>query len=113
MDEDEELYKRDTSAPTGDDHFDKSVLPKPLQVRKDQFGKIGRTKSVLCPAFIFGCRPANTGICFRYTHLVDQDTSSKDSAWSQKTPVAERMEKKRGGTANIFERPSGKRRKDG
>eukprot|EP00035_Acanthoeca_spectabilis_P025769 m.459837 g.459837 ORF g.459837 m.459837 type:complete len:459 (-) comp21843_c0_seq1:95-1471(-) len=92
MDEDEELYKRDTSAPTGDDHFDKSVLPKPLQVRKDQFGKIGRTK---------------------YTHLVDQDTSSKDSAWSQKTPVAERMEKKRGGTANIFERPSGKRRKDG
>eukprot|EP00037_Helgoeca_nana_P018634 m.178316 g.178316 ORF g.178316 m.178316 type:complete len:458 (+) comp24518_c0_seq1:296-1669(+) len=91
MDEDEDLYKRDVTAPTGDDHFDKSVLPKALQVRKDAFGKIGRTK---------------------YTHLADQDTSKKDSAWSQKTPIAARMEKKRGGTANIFERPSGKRKKD-
>jgi hypothetical protein len=46
MDEEEELYKRDVTAPTGDDNFDKSVLPKVMQVRKDQFGKMSRTKYV-------------------------------------------------------------------
>lgn len=91
MDEEEELYKRDFTAPTGDDHFDKSVLPKVMQVRKDQFGKMSRTK---------------------YTHLGDQDTSKKDSAWSQKTPIAERLEKKRGGVQQVFERPSAKRHKE-
>lgn len=145
MDEDEDLYKRDVTAPTGDDHFDKSVLPKALQVRKDAFGKIGRTKyasTTLCPRTLLcvlaiscvqhvptlftpssphahgrflSCFRAH-GYCsrflHRYTHLADQDTSKKDSAWSQKTPIAARMEKKRGGTANIFERPSGKRKKD-
>ncbi|XP_048208469.1 microfibrillar-associated protein 1-like [Perognathus longimembris pacificus] len=60
MDEDEELYKRDFSAPTLEDHFDKTILPKVMQVKN--FGRSGRTK---------------------YTHLVDQDTTSFDSGWGQ------------------------------
>merc|ERR1711862_349891 len=52
MDEDEDLYKRDTTGATGEDHFNKAVLPKVMQVKN--FGRMGRTK---------------------YTHLLDQDTS--------------------------------------
>lgn len=32
MDEDEEVYKRDFSAPTLEDHFNKTILPKVMQV---------------------------------------------------------------------------------
>uniref|UniRef100_A0A4W3I408 Microfibril associated protein 1 n=1 Tax=Callorhinchus milii TaxID=7868 RepID=A0A4W3I408_CALMI len=62
MDEEEELYKRDFSSPTLEDHFNKTILPKVMQVKN--FGRSGRTK---------------------YTHLVDQDTTSFDSAWAQET----------------------------
>uniref|UniRef100_A0A8B9TEV7 Microfibril associated protein 1 n=1 Tax=Anas platyrhynchos TaxID=8839 RepID=A0A8B9TEV7_ANAPL len=62
MDEDEEVYKRDFSAPTLEDHFNKTILPKVMQVKN--FGRSGRTK---------------------YTHLVDQDTTSFDSAWGQES----------------------------
>ena len=41
--------------------MDVSSLPKAMQVRQGKFGKRGQTK---------------------YTHLVDQDTSSKDAGWS-------------------------------
>ena len=61
MDKEEEIYTRDTSEATGDDHFDKAALPKVMQVKTGMFGKIGQTK---------------------YTHLKDQDTSSKDSLWN-------------------------------
>lgn len=30
--EDDEVYKRDFSAPTLEDHFDKTILPKVMQV---------------------------------------------------------------------------------
>ena len=50
--QDEDVYKRDVTAPTLEDHFDKLVLPKVMQVKN--FGRAGRTK---------------------YTHLADQDTS--------------------------------------
>ncbi|XP_059488008.1 microfibrillar-associated protein 1 [Neocloeon triangulifer] len=62
LDEDDEVYKRDFSGATLEDHFDKSVLPKVMQVKN--FGRSGRTK---------------------YTHLVDQDTTAFDSPWSQET----------------------------
>lgn len=58
MDREQDLYKRDFSAATLEDHFDKTVLPKVMQVKN--FGRSGRTK---------------------YTHLVDQDTTQFDSPW--------------------------------
>ena len=50
--EEDEVLKRDFANPTLEDHFDKTVLPKVMQVK--DFGRAGRTK---------------------YTHLVDQDTT--------------------------------------
>jgi microfibrillar-associated protein 1 len=60
--EDEEVYKRDFSAPTLEDHFNKTILPKVMQVKN--FEQSGHTK---------------------YTHLVDQDTTYYDSAWGQES----------------------------
>merc|ERR1719145_542958 len=60
MEKDEEIYTRDFSSATLEDQFDKSVLPKVMQVKN--FGRSGRTK---------------------YTHLVDQDTTEFDAAWAQ------------------------------
>ncbi|CAO3698300.1 unnamed protein product [Rhizopus stolonifer] len=59
-DEDDELFKRDYTAPTVDEVRNKELLPEVMQVKN--FGLAGRTK---------------------YTHLVDQDTSSWDSPWSK------------------------------
>ncbi len=53
QDEEDQVYRRDITNPTLEDHFDKTVLPKVMQVKN--FGRSGRTK---------------------YTHLVDQDTTS-------------------------------------
>nr|XP_047125130.1 E3 SUMO-protein ligase ZBED1-like [Hydra vulgaris] len=52
MDKEEDIFKRDFTGATLEDHFDKTVLPKAMQVKN--FGRSGRTK---------------------YTHLVDQDTA--------------------------------------
>ncbi|KAG1150884.1 hypothetical protein G6F37_009584 [Rhizopus arrhizus] len=62
---DDEIFQRDYSAPTVDEVRNKELLPKVMQVKN--FGLAGRTK---------------------YTHLVDQDTSSKDSPWAK--PLAKR-----------------------
>ncbi|XP_036606865.1 microfibrillar-associated protein 1-like [Trichosurus vulpecula] len=89
MEEDEEVYKRDFSAPTLEDHFNKTTLPKVMQVKN--FGRSGRTK---------------------YTHLVDQDTTSFDSAWSQENAQNTKFFKqKAAGVRDVFERPSAKKRK--
>lgn len=56
------MYRRDFSQPTLEDHFDKTILPKVMQVKN--FGRSGRTK---------------------YTHLVDQDTTNFESAWVSET----------------------------
>ena len=52
QDQEQDVYTRDFSGATLEDHFDKTVLPKVMQVKN--FGRSGRTK---------------------YTHLVDQDTT--------------------------------------
>ncbi|XP_066471406.1 microfibrillar-associated protein 1A-like [Tiliqua scincoides] len=89
MDEDEVVYKRDFSAPTLEDHFNKTILPKVMQVKN--FGRSGRTK---------------------YTHLVDQDTTSFDSAWGQESAQNTKFFKqKAAGVRDVFERPSAKKRK--
>lgn len=85
LDKEEDVLKQDFSGATLDDHFDKTVLPKVMQVKK--FGRSGRTK---------------------YTHLVDQDTTEFDSAWSVEG-AASRLANFRGGMKQLFEKPSARR----
>lgn len=55
-----DLAGRDFSAPTGEDLFDRESMPRVMQKRN--FGRRGQTK---------------------WTHLVDQDTTTWDSPWMQ------------------------------
>jgi microfibrillar-associated protein 1 len=85
MNEDDEVYKRNFAQPTLEDHFDKTILPKVMQVKN--FGMSGRTK---------------------YTHLLDQDTTrSEDNPWSNQDKF---IVGKGGGTKETFEKPSAKRK---
>uniref|UniRef100_A0A3Q3XFC6 Micro-fibrillar-associated protein 1 C-terminal domain-containing protein n=1 Tax=Mola mola TaxID=94237 RepID=A0A3Q3XFC6_MOLML len=85
----DDVYKRDFSAPTLEDHFNKTILPKVMQVKN--FGRSGRTK---------------------YTHLVDQDTTSFDSAWAQESAQNTKFFKqKAAGVRDVFDRPTVKKRK--
>lgn len=89
LDKEEEVFKRDYSSPTLEDHFDKTVLPKVMQVKN--FGRSGRTK---------------------YTHLVDQDTTLFDSPWMSETAQNLKFHANQaGGMRQAFERPSIKKRK--
>ncbi|GIX64615.1 micro-fibrillar-associated protein 1 [Babesia caballi] len=76
----EPLYNRDFNAPTADDRVDKSLMPKPLQVRRGQYGKMSQVK---------------------HTHLTAEDTTRFDMPWSKApakfTPA---------GTKDTFDRPS-------
>merc|ERR1712227_345826 len=84
MDEEENVLKRDVSHATLEDKFDKTVLPKVMQVKN--FGRSGRTK---------------------YTHLVDQDTTEYEAAWQQQTAQGVKFHAQHaGGTKDIFEKPS-------
>ena len=76
MDRDEDIYKRDYSAPTIDEIQHRENLPKVLQVKN--FGLSGRTK---------------------WTHLANEDTTSVDggAAWSERNEVNKRMLSKLGG----------------
>lgn len=89
LDEEQDVFKRDFSAPTLEDHFNKTILPKVMQVKN--FGRSGRTK---------------------YTHLVDQDTTSFDSAWAQESAQNSKFFKqKAGGVRDVFDRPTVNKRK--
>ncbi|CRG94964.1 micro-fibrillar-associated protein, putative [Plasmodium gallinaceum] len=76
----EEIYLRDYNEPVYEDKIDKEKLPKVLQVRRGNFGKQGQTK---------------------YTHLLDNDTSRKDSLW-QNNDLNFPFKKKK----DLFERPT-------
>lgn len=73
---DDEVIKRDTTAPTQYDRIDKSLLPAVMQVKN--FGRAGRTK---------------------YTHLKDQDTSLPPgkSLWDQNRDLTDKMGRRMGG----------------
>ena len=87
--DEEELYQRDFTAPTLEDHFDKTKLPEVLCVKN--YGRAGRTK---------------------YAHLVDQDTTAFDAAWTSKGPLATKFQMAHGGGfKEVFEKPTGKRRR--
>lgn len=89
LDNDEDVFKRDFSSPTLEDHFNKTVLPKVMQVKN--FGRSGRTK---------------------YTHLVDQDTTVFDSPWMAETAQNIKFHHNQsGGMKQVFDRPSAKKRK--
>ncbi|KAK9694033.1 Microfibril-associated/Pre-mRNA processing [Popillia japonica] len=89
LDVDDDVYKRDFSQATLDDHFDKLTLPKVMQVKN--FGRSGRTK---------------------YTHLVDQDTTNFESPWVGETPQNLKFHSSQaGGVKPVFEKPSLKKRK--
>lgn len=89
QDEDQELFKRDFSAATLEDHFDKTILPKVMQVKN--FGRSGRTK---------------------YTHLVDQDTTQRDSPWVSETAQNLKFHNTlAAGLKQVFEKPTSYKRK--
>merc|ERR1719373_1035727 len=90
IDEEESVLKRDVSHATLEDKFDKTVLPKVMQVKN--FGRSGRTK---------------------YTHLVDQDTTQFDAAWSQESATNQKfLQAHAGGMKQHFERPGKKKERD-
>jgi len=78
--------KWDFAQPTLEDKFDKSILPKVMQVKN--FGRSGRTK---------------------YTHLVDQDTTNWDSPWAEKgNPMLEKYKNRLAGGGSV--QPAKKRK---
>ncbi|CAC5381935.1 microfibrillar-associated protein 1-like [Mytilus californianus] len=89
LDADDDRLQQDFSSPTLEDHFNKTVLPKVMQVKN--FGRSGRTK---------------------YTHLVDQDTTQFDAPWMTDTSQNLKFHTaKGGGMKQSFERPSGQKKK--
>uniref|UniRef100_A0A6B2G696 Microfibrillar-associated protein 1 (Trinotate prediction) n=1 Tax=Myxobolus squamalis TaxID=59785 RepID=A0A6B2G696_MYXSQ len=89
LDKDEDVLKQNFAQPTLEDHFDKSTLPQVMRVKN--FGKASRTK---------------------YTHLVDQDTSCFEGAWSKKNELSGIFSTKiGGGMKQTFDRPATKRKK--
>ena len=87
LNEEENVLRQDFTKPTLEDHFDKSILPKVMQVKN--FGRSGRTK---------------------YTHLLDQDTTSADSPWAQTNTMNTKFHASAGGTKLVFDRPSNKKK---
>lgn len=89
LDNEDDVYRRNFSEPTLEDHFDKTILPKVMQVKN--FGRCGRTK---------------------YTHLAAEDTTKFDSAWTMETPTNIKFISERaGGMKQSFEKPSAFKRK--
>ncbi|XP_022095031.1 microfibrillar-associated protein 1-like [Acanthaster planci] len=88
LDEEDQIYQRDVAKPTLEDHFDKTVLPKVMQVKN--FGRSGRTK---------------------YTHLVDQDTTEVDAPWMQDSAISRKFQATAaGGMKQSFEKPTKSRK---
>lgn len=87
LDNEQDIFKRDFSAATLEDHFDKTILPKVMQVKN--FGRSGRTK---------------------YTHLVDQDTTQFESPWVSETAQNSKFySNQAAGMKQNFEKPSQKK----
>jgi len=87
----EPLYNRDYHEPTAEETFDKSILPKAMQVRRGLFGKKGQVK---------------------HTHLTDVDTTDMSAAWSQHTKQIQKYQERMATAKGVhtFDRPSGSAR---
>eukprot|EP00899_Mesostigma_viride_P025800 jgi/Mesvir1/6404/Mv19499-RA.1 len=76
------IYRQDFSEATLEDKFDKSILPKVMQVR--HFGRSGRSK---------------------WTHLVAEDTTQWDSPWASNDPLQLKYQRKMAGMDRPLEKP--------
>jgi len=83
----EALYLRDYHEPTAEETYDKSNLPKAMQLRRGLFGKKGQVK---------------------HTHLTDVDTTDMSAAWSQRSKQVQKYQEKMAAAAGTekFTRPS-------
>lgn len=83
---DEPLYLRDYHEPTAEETFDKTLLPKTMQVRRGLFGKKGQVK---------------------HTHLTDVDTTDMSAAWSQHSKQVEKYQTRMASASGVnnFSRP--------
>jgi len=89
MDSDETLYKRDYSEPTGEDCFNKELMPAAQQVKN--FGKKGRSK---------------------WTHLSNEDTTAFTYGWGQRSNTANyHTISKMGGMRGDLDHPNKRYRK--
>ncbi|XP_065853869.1 uncharacterized protein [Euphorbia lathyris] len=82
-----DIYKRDVSAPTGEDKMDKSILPKVMQVK--YFGRSGRTK---------------------WTHLVNEDTTDWNNPWTYNDALRAKYNTKMAGMNTSIARPRGSKK---
>ncbi|KAG0487540.1 hypothetical protein HPP92_009635 [Vanilla planifolia] len=83
----DEIYRRDFSAPTGEDKMDKTILPKVMQVK--HFGRSGRTK---------------------WTHLVQEDTTDWNTPWTANGPLRAKYNAKMAGMNVPIEKPKGSKK---
>ena len=88
--QDDELLKRNYNVATAEEHRNKEVLPKSLQVRSGELGRASRTK---------------------WTHLSAEDTSQRDSPWfDQYNAANKRALNKMGGMHDPNDRERKRRR---
>lgn len=83
----DEIYKRDFSAPTGEDKLDKTILPKVMQVK--HFGRSGRTK---------------------WTHLVEEDTTDWNNPWIGNDHLGVKYTSKMAGSLKPIAKPPGSKK---
>ncbi|KAL3565131.1 hypothetical protein D5086_033177 [Populus alba] len=81
------IFKRDFSAPTGEDNMDKTILPKVMQVK--HFGRSGRTK---------------------WTHLVNEDTTDWNNPWTYNDPLRAKYNAKMAGMNAAIAKPKGSKK---
>ncbi|KAH7284636.1 hypothetical protein KP509_34G063600 [Ceratopteris richardii] len=83
----EEIYRRDFSAPTGEDKLNKMILPKVMQVK--HFGRSGRTK---------------------WTHLVEEDTTDWNAPWARNDTLRASYNNKMAGYNKPISKPQGSKK---